>query len=1174
MSKSKRWREEDAAQKKAWGRGKTRGRDLPTESSLTRSDIVKIVEQTIQQLPPNIPNDITVKRIRVDETFDWGALDGFQPDQQIMIMPTAPTEGQVYVATIDPVSGEQVVVAEDAATIAVTTDGLAPVSSPDPTVTGGTGILSVTWAQASNADPVQYEVHVSTSTGFTPSGATLVFVTPALHAIITQEADGTPLELDTPYYVKIIAYDEDGTAPASSQDSDSITRLSTDHLETDGGTPVWGSALTYRPGPGWLKAQWLLPSGTEDPLFYNVFIDTTPGFSINFSTNYVGMTFGNDMVIGALKDASILASDTDYYIKVQAVSDLSGNAATSAELGPVSPEILDGEITTISNLDAGNITAGFIDAARIDAGTIAADHLNANDALFETLNTLLVETNTMIAGDPDGLHVVVGGDGVFLLDGGEEIVSLPTNGDPAVFRGTIIADSLTVIQGATFQGSANVMDDGSTLTLVDTQADPTVPATISAGREYQLSSGGASTIFESQGIFVDDSNDVFYRQIMRSGGSNEVYVEKWTRSTMEYVGRYNLTSQLNTSRGVSHDYACGGVVAIGSNVYNLIIDITPATYVMWLIEHAASNLNTITDTDNVGTLTNESEVACLGTDGTYGLVARWFAVNEEIEIEVYNACNWLSQIVLFGTPDPPLDDNFCYITGITYDSGNDYYWVAFKQSFGAASGMKDFVSAYDAGTGDYIPDQDWYLDTFGKNTLIGLCENGSDTAYGFYYVREETATNPRLYWTAPLNWTTETDYYHFSYRWHDGTPGSYQTAAAPISSLSLTGYRRFHVNMTTPSPGALKRYPLVVRKSTVPTADELRDQGRSSPYVDHTAETFLRFRSYNGSGTLNSPDANTFGAGNSSIIATGSNVTAPWKLEGDGGMDLTLATATQRDAAFPSPDTGQIIIRNEDMGPEIYDGDAWRGIMVPGAKNFRKSAYAFTDCGQLPTMSTNTPANDGWLAGFVGTGSTLVDTAATSHADVWTLRMGTTASTSFSNITKWRDYPYTAASKITWAAQIRIPNASNATDRYDFYFGLMDGTDPRAITDGVFIRYSDSKATPSGTASTFDLVHCVGGGRNADALDDNGGAITVSTGTWYIIEVEHIPGTGTSVWITAAGGARTKKVTNYATSIPTASKNSMQFRLGLKRAAGSSNNRDIDVDWIYSHIEYATDRST
>ena len=1088
-------------------------------------------------------------------------------------MPTAPTEGQVYVVNIDPVSGQQVVVAEDAGTIAVSTDGLPPGASPDPTAVGGTGILSVTWAQASNADPVQYEVHVSTSTGFTPSGATLVFVTPALHAIITQEADGTPLELDTPYYVKIIAYDEDGAAAASSEDSDSIARLSTDHLETDGGTPVWGSALTYRPGPGWLKVQWLLPSGTEDPLFYNVFIDTTPGFSINFSTNYVGMTFGNDMVIGALKDATILASDTDYYIQVQAVSDLSGNTATSAELGPVSPEILDGEITTISNLDAGNITAGFIDAARIDAETITADHLNANDALFEELNTLLVETNTMIAGDPDGLHVIVGGDGVFLLDGGEEIVSLPTNGDPAVFRGTIIADSLTVIQGATFQGSANVMDDGSTLTLVDTQADPTVPATVSAGRDYQLSSGGGTTVFESQGFFVDDSNDIVYRMVQRSSDS-DVFVERWTRSTMEYQARSDLTDQLNTLRGVVHAYAPQGVVRIGSDLYSLMLDISGANYVKYLVKHAVSDYGTITDSQSLGIITNESETACLGTDGTSLLVAEWDASDEEIHIEVRDTnLDYVSDINLFGAPDPPLDDDFCYLTGITYDSGNDYYWVAFCQSFGAASGMKDFVSAYDASTGDYIPDQDWYLDNFGKNSLVGLSENTTDTSYGFYYIRERTATNPRLYWTAPLNWTTETDYYHFSYRWHDGTPGTHQTAAAPISSLSLTGYRRFHVNMTTPSPGALKRYPLVVRKSTVPTAAELRDQGRSSPYVDHTAETFLRFRSYNGSGTLNSPDANTFGAGNSSIIATGSNVTAPWKLEGDGGMDLTLATTAERDAAFPSPDSGQIIIRNEDMGPEIYDGDAWRGIMVPGAKNFRKSAYAFTDCGQLPSMSTNQPVNDGWLAGFVGTGSTVVDTAATSHADVWTLRMGTTASTSFSNITKWRDYPYTAASKITWAAQIRIPNASNATDRYDFYFGLMDGTDPRAITDGVFIRYSDSKATPSGTASTFDLVHCVGGGRNADALDDNGGAITLSTGTWYIIEVEHIPGTGTSVWITAAGGARTKKVTNYSTSLPTAAKNSMQFRLGLKRQLANSNNRDIDVDWIYSHIEYATDRS-
>ena len=246
--------------------------------------------------------------------------------------------------------------------------------------------------------------------------------------------------------------------------------------------------------------------------------------------------------------------------------------------------------------------------------------------------------------------------------------------------------------------------------------------------------------------------------------------------------------------------------------------------------------------------------------------------------------------------------------------------------------------------------------------------------------------------------------------------------------------------------------------------------------------------------------------------------------------------------------------------------------ITPHGNSLRQNMFLYTDCGQTEgTPPTNSFIAEHFLVGFVGTGSQIADLASQTNMGVWRLTMGTTASTSFCNVTSLRDFPGTNAYRIYLGCIFKVPTASNATDRFDIYIGFLDGTDPRAVTDGIFIRYSDSKATPAGTASTFDLVQCSGGSRSADALDDNGGAITLTAGSWYMVELEIVPGTGTSVWFTEPGGTKTKKVTSYNTNFPSAT-NACQFRVGIKRAAGSSNARQIDVDAIWARVEYGTNR--
>ena len=102
----------------------------------------------------------------------------------------------------------------------VMTDGLAPATSPAPTVFGGVLSLFVTWVAVANPDPVTYEVHVSTSSGFTPGVGTFAGESRGTLFVIRHLPGTTnPPAYGTTYFVKVIAKDADGAAAASSEDS-------------------------------------------------------------------------------------------------------------------------------------------------------------------------------------------------------------------------------------------------------------------------------------------------------------------------------------------------------------------------------------------------------------------------------------------------------------------------------------------------------------------------------------------------------------------------------------------------------------------------------------------------------------------------------------------------------------------------------------------------------------------------------------------------------------------------------------------------------------------------------------------------------------------------------------------------------------------------------------------
>lgn len=106
------------------------------------------------------------------------------------------------------------------------TDGDAPAASPTPEVFSGIQEMYVRWTPVVNADPVTYDVHVSETMSFTPDSTTKVgdtrsnmFTIRALPGDPPTEGEDDPRQLhyDTPYYIAVVARDDDGAAAPSSQ---------------------------------------------------------------------------------------------------------------------------------------------------------------------------------------------------------------------------------------------------------------------------------------------------------------------------------------------------------------------------------------------------------------------------------------------------------------------------------------------------------------------------------------------------------------------------------------------------------------------------------------------------------------------------------------------------------------------------------------------------------------------------------------------------------------------------------------------------------------------------------------------------------------------------------------------------------------------------------------------
>jgi hypothetical protein len=134
----------------------------------------------------------------------------------------------------------------DTTTATVGSDGSAPASSPTPTLIGGPTFIYFKWDPLTNPDSVTYEVHMSTSSGFTPGAGTKLADVTGTGFVAKKTAVGADLAYGTTYYGKLIAKDVDGSAAASSQGSASMVQIATIDVAANAitGTEISNGAIS------------------------------------------------------------------------------------------------------------------------------------------------------------------------------------------------------------------------------------------------------------------------------------------------------------------------------------------------------------------------------------------------------------------------------------------------------------------------------------------------------------------------------------------------------------------------------------------------------------------------------------------------------------------------------------------------------------------------------------------------------------------------------------------------------------------------------------------------------------------------------------------------------------------------------------------------------------------
>jgi len=401
-------------------------------------------------------------------------------------------------------------------------DGQSPMSSPTPTVTSLFGALEVRWtplaiglrSQTANPDIVIYEVHASTTTGFTPTAATKVLEVSGSFAII-KTISGVALTYGTTYYVKLISKDLDGAAAAGLQ----------------------GSAMTLKVDNGDLAA---------DSIRANIIKSgTITATEINSDNLFVGKTFkvGTGGVIFSGDSATYGNANTGFYL------DSTGQFSLKDKLTFSSAGTL--TVNGVINADSGTLKG----ALSIDATTMKfGKNVNSSyNGIYIDDNNYWYSNGNFRAGGA--------GTGITSTGGSLSIVS------PVTITGTSSVTGNLRVTGTIYSGSA--VDSGQR-TVLNTGGLFAYPAGVGASATtsiFATAAAGGITFATEQGRLGSASNYwlVGANTISSVAGSGSVTLESSSTNARIVTSPVAATSTSGISGSGLYGIWSGAPASAGSS---------------------------------------------------------------------------------------------------------------------------------------------------------------------------------------------------------------------------------------------------------------------------------------------------------------------------------------------------------------------------------------------------------------------------------------------------------------------------------------------------------------------------------------------------------------------------------------------------------------------------------
>lgn len=590
------------------------------------------------------------------------------------------------------------------------------------------------------------------------------------------------------------------------------------------------------------------PVANVDPVRFRVYADTVDPPTVD-AAHLVADTASTEGSFAAIDGVALLPSDPAETVPPVYVAcieyDADGDAALSATSDPATPRRASTPDIAVDWLYANGIQAN-----QVEAGTFEAD-LAMVGKLSVGLFVDIDGNDSSITIYADEAHT-------------QPLVQLRPEG--SIFRGQVIADDVSVLNGLILQGTASHIAPDAGITLDGSIQDPGVAPTLTvtpATAPWPAVPAG----WAQRGITWDGSN---WLRLIRNTSTGQVRCQ-----TINTAGSVTSTTADFDSPG---NYV-NSIVKVGSNLFIMALVLDGTYGLDWW---------TVSKYDTSGNLVARANVVadtpyhpCVGTDGTNVLVA--FSEDPTVSVFPTSLASWTNWNTSGITPA----GNFAYVGRGDFDFGADRIVVQ----------AGDTVYVFTLSGTTLTEDTDESFTVPSTTSGGGFTWNGSN-----FYSNHGAA----LLYKYNDHYPAVDENAYVAYTDTDGTD---HTKASPIASVA-TVKRRYIQAALPPAPtGATDPTIYMGLDDTAPAVTALLERGETIT----TRNAVLDPATAGGSALTT--DSNTFGTGTPGWIKS---QLGGFEVHGDGeGSWPLLGQSDQKSLSSSATPTSTTNINLSDLSMSV-----------------------------------------------------------------------------------------------------------------------------------------------------------------------------------------------------------------------------------------------------------------